>query len=100
MKDSEIDDLLRSTSDRISLPASFRHEVWRRIESAEREHSRAPGGLREWVSWLFQEWPAAVGVAGAVALGLALGALAPPDARDAQASYVRSISPFEPHEHR
>ena len=99
MKDSEIDDLLRSASDRVSLPDSFRHEVWRRIESAEMERSRVPGGLREWVRRMFQEWPAAVGVAAAVALGLALGALTALDARDAQASYVRSISPFEPHEH-
>ena len=100
MKDSEIDRLLLAASERMPLPDSFRHGVWRRIENAETERPRVPAWLRECAGVLLRPWAGAVSVAAAVALGFALGAFAPPGMRDAQSSYIRSISPFEPRDLR
>lgn len=97
MNDSEIDRLLRATSERVTLPDSFRHDVWRRIENAEMERSRVPSWLQECADLLIRPWAGAVGVAAAAALGLALGAFAPFDRQDDRSSYIRSISPFESH---
>jgi len=100
MKDSEIDDLLRSASEPISLPDSFRRGVWQRIEAAELARPSAAEWLRAPLRWLLQPWAGAVSVAAAVAIGLGLGAIFPSGSRDAEANYFRSINPFETHEAR
>lgn len=87
MNDSEFDSLLRAAKDEHPLPPSFKPGVWHRIESATATLATdfAPRSFR---------WSMALGVAATVAIGLWLGAVSIPDAKDPQLAYAESISPF------
>lgn len=100
MNDREFDDLLRTASTPLALPAPFRREVWQRIESS------AAADFPAWMtrfhlgsSGVASGWAAAVGIAAMVALGLWLGAATTPQAKDAKLVYAESISPFSSTHH-
>jgi hypothetical protein len=93
MDDSEIDNLLRSANQQISLPKSFNRNVWNRIESSEMDSSRAV----VWIDRIFTTLTRPVGAAAtitlAAVLGLWLGSTGL-DATDAELNYAKTVSPF------
>jgi len=96
MNDSEIDDLLRSANQQISLPSSFRRQVWNRIESSEMDSLRAV-----WINKIFTMLTRPVGAAATITLaamlGLWLGSTGL-DTTDAELNYAKTVSPFvSPH---
>ena len=94
MNDSEFDELLRVARGKDSLPPSFRHEVWRRIECAERSPSRLAAWFEAAAVGLSRPWAAVAAVAATVTFGLWFGALSAPGSKDASQVYAESISPF------
>jgi len=98
MNDFEIDDLLRSANQQVSIPRSFRRNVWNRIESSAMDSPRAV----VWIHRILTTLTRPVGVAATITLagvlGLWLGASGP-DGADAKLDYVKAVSPFvAPHE--
>lgn len=92
MKDTEFDDLLRNARGDISVPDSFRSEVWNRIAA---EGQRSPlTWIHSLVDGFVRPWSAFCGVTATVALGLLLGALSAPGSTDPKMAYAESISPF------
>lgn len=85
MNDSEFDDFLKAAGGDVPLPHSFKQGVWQRIESTAR-----PSVSR----YFTHHWAATFGVAAAVVVGLLLGSLSIPEAKDARTTYAESISPF------
>jgi hypothetical protein len=95
MNDREFDDLLKTASAPVSLPASFNQDVWSRIESrAADDDLPVIARFQPRLTNLPGPWGAALGVAAMVALGLWLGAATVPQAKDAKHAYAESISPF------
>lgn len=95
MNDRNFDDLLRTARDPVSLPSSFNQEVWHRIESrAAADVAPEMIRFRPALTRYASAWGAVVGIAAMVALGLWLGALTAPEAKDAKLVYAESISPF------
>ncbi|MEO5715863.1 MAG: hypothetical protein ABIT37_20455 [Luteolibacter sp.] len=94
MKDSEFDDLLRTTRDDVPLPLLFHQEVWQRIENAEADRSPEIVRFPPVMAAIARPWGAVAGVAAMVTLGLWLGAATVPEGKDAKLAYAQSISPF------
>ena len=94
MNDSELDDLLRFADRQIQLPASFRHNVWSRIELASLERSNRWTWLENAFSALARPLGAVTTVAALGILGLWLGSAGMSDRGDSKISYVESVSPF------
>jgi hypothetical protein len=94
MNDSEFDELLRVARGKDFLPPSFQHEVWRRIECAERSPSRLAVWFEAAAVGLGRPWAAATAVAATITFGLWFGAVSAPEPKDASKAYAESISPF------
>ena len=90
MKDTELDQLLRSAGASPPVPEDFQRAVWRRIEARETEEQLAP---RVGVKTSFR-WASLAAMAATIVLGAWLGFQSRPDGDQAKAEYVRSISPF------
>lgn len=88
----EIDDLLRASAEELSLPTSFRSEVWTRIAHAERRSLVARVGRV--LAALTRPAPAVASLVATVLIGAGIGLATAPPAKDAQLSYAESISPF------
>ena len=94
MKDSEFDDLLRTTRDDVPLSPLFKQEVWQRIEDEEADRPPGMVGFPPVMDAIARPWGAIAGIAAMVTLGLWLGATTAPEAKDAKLTYAQSISPF------
>jgi len=94
MKDTEFDDLLRMARGNDPLPASFRPAIWQRINEAELMSRPGQRVVRTFVAACVRPWGAAAGIAAMVTLGLWLGDMTVPNAKDSQVAYAESISPF------
>ncbi len=94
MNDDEFDDFLKTARAETPSPVSFNSGVWRRIESGEAATSRRGVWLESFMVALARPWGALAGVAATVALGLWLGNISLPAARDSKITYAESISPF------
>lgn len=95
MKDSELDDLLRTTREPNLLPSSFRQDVWQRIaRSAEADFSSGIIRMEPIAAKIVCPWATVAGIAAMVSMGLWLGALTVPGSQDAEIMYAASISPF------
>jgi hypothetical protein len=90
MKDSELDQLLRTAGASPPVPGDFQGAVWRRIETRETEDPPAPGFARAGIL----RWASLPAMAATIILGAWLGFQSRPDGDQAKAEYVRSISPF------
>ncbi len=88
MDDSEIDRLFRSVRPTAVVPSSFRHTVWDRIAVKQSE----PGQV-SWLDWLTHPLAAAAGILMMIGLGSWLGH-EPPNAKNHELSYMRSINPL------
>jgi len=93
MDDSEIDDLLRSANQQVSIPRSFRRKVWSRIENSAMDSPRAVVWIHRILTTLTRPVGAAATITLVAVLGLWLGA-AGPDGSDAKLDYVKTVSPF------
>jgi hypothetical protein len=94
MNDPEFDNFLKMARFETPLPASFKSEVWHRIESGGAANSRKALWIETIMVALARPWGAVVGVAATVALGSWLGAVSPSTTRDTKVTYAESISPF------
>jgi hypothetical protein len=98
MNDPEFDDLLRAARGDVSLPDSFRRDVWKRIET--QEVSRPASWAERFFGAILRPAGAATMITFMVAIGLWAGALGGPDVPDVKVSYVESISPFHSPQHK
>jgi len=98
MDDSEIDNLLRSANQQISLPRSFRRKVWSRIESSATDAPRAVLWMDKILASLARPVGAAATVTLVGVLGFWLGVTGSiegaDEGADAKLAYVETVSPF------
>lgn len=94
MNDSELDELLRSANREVPVPASFRHSVWQRIESAALDEKRPLMWLERMITALARPAGAITAVSVFGLLGLWLGFASVRDQANIKLSYVESVSPF------
>ena len=86
--------MLRSARDPMPLPASFRAEVWRRIESRPESNRSWTHWLDTWIGHLLRPAVATASVVATILLGASLGFTGKPDSVEVENRYLRSVSPF------
>lgn len=96
MKDSELDELLKTAGAPVQPPAGFQRDVWFRIEAAE------TNGWKPGVNWMLERFfgffalpPVAVATCAAMVMAGAWFGLEPQTAsQSGEIAYVQSVSPF------
>lgn len=99
MKDSELDQLLRTQNVSAPLPAGFERDVWSRIESLESDRGVFRTSLERFLGFFALPPVAAATCAAMVMAGVWLGLNSQVSSPTGNVAYLQSISPFA-HNHR